>query len=85
MLCMWPLTVNIDVFIYELNDFVPSIKFSYDVENNGCLSFLDVNVFHTNNGFKFSFLESQLIYVLIFIFILTTVNGSKCLNFLLCF
>ena len=81
---MWPLTVNIGVFILELNDCVPSIEFYHDVENNGCLPFLDINVFHTNNGFKFSVFRKPT-NVLIFIFILTTVNRSKCLNFLLCF
>ena len=33
---------------------MPSIKFTYEVENNNCLPFLDVNIFHTHNGFRFS-------------------------------
>ena len=52
--CIWPLTANIEYFLVSLNNCVPSIKFTYEVEANGCLSFLDVNIFRGNSGFKFS-------------------------------
>lgn len=52
--CIWPLIVNIDAFILQLNSCVPSIQFTYEEEVNGCLPFLDVNIYRTFNGFKFS-------------------------------
>ena len=33
---------------------MPSIQFSFEEESNGCLPVLDVNIYRTFNGFKFS-------------------------------
>ena len=52
--CIWPLSADIDDFMFQLNNFVPSIQFTIEEENDGCLSFLDVNIHRTFNGFKFS-------------------------------
>ena len=52
--CIWPLEENVNTFLFNLNNQVPSINFTYEEENNFCLPFLDVCIYRNNNGFKFS-------------------------------
>ena len=52
--CIWPLRENVNTFLLELNDQVPSIRFTYEEENNCSLPFLDVVVHRNHNGFRFS-------------------------------
>ena len=54
ILCVWPETEDINRFLHELNNLVPSIKFTLEIESNGVLPFLDVNLHRINNSFKFS-------------------------------
>ena len=42
VLCLWPKSMNLQSFLYDLNNLVPSIKFSVEVEQQNCLPFLDV-------------------------------------------
>ena len=51
--CIWPTSENINDFLYNLNNLVPSIKFTLEHENNNKLSFLDLLIERTVNGFKF--------------------------------
>ena len=44
----------IDSFLKYLNSRHPKIRFTKDVENNGCLSFLDVNLRRVNNKLETS-------------------------------
>ena len=44
---------NLDEILDELNSLVPSIKFTIEKEENGCIAFLDVMVIKENNSIKF--------------------------------
>ena len=52
--CAWPADKDVDSFLSSLNSFVPSIKFTLEVEENGQLPFLDVMVHRTDRSFKFA-------------------------------
>ena len=52
--CIWPLIENVNNFLVNLNTLVPSIKFTIEEETDLCLPFLDVKIFRTDSGFKFS-------------------------------
>ena len=54
ILCIWPDNLDIDSFLNILNSLVPSIKFTLEIERDGSLPFLDVNIHRVNNNFKFS-------------------------------
>ena len=71
VLCLWPKSMNLQSFLYDLNKFVPSIKFSVEVEQQNCLPFLDVLIIRKEDDFYLMFTESQRIFVPIFIFIRT--------------
>ena len=45
---------HIDRFLAYLNSQHPSIRFTKDVENNGCLSFLDINLCRKENKLEMS-------------------------------
>ena len=63
--------MNLQSFLYDLNNLVPSIKFSVEVEQQNCLPFLDVLIIRKEDDFYLMFTESQRIFVPIFIFIRT--------------
>ena len=44
---------NVENFLKELNDLVPSIQFTLEKENNNTIAFLDILVIRSNNSFKF--------------------------------
>ena len=50
---IWPNNRDFEQFLQELNDAVPSIKFSVEYEQNGSIPFLDTKV--TRNGTEFMF------------------------------
>ena len=50
ILCLWPNHKPITPFFNQLNNLVPSIKFTYEVEVNNKLSFLDVSVCREIDG-----------------------------------
>jgi hypothetical protein len=50
---IWNKDNNLNVFLDELNNQVPSIKFTCEVEKEKTIPFLDVNVLRTDDGFKF--------------------------------
>ena len=52
--CIWPLEENVNEFLFNLNNQVPSIKFTCEEEIDACLPFLDVCIYRNINGFKFS-------------------------------
>lgn len=52
--CIWPENKNLDNFLILLNNLVPSIKFTIEIEQNFSLPFLDVIVHRQSNNFKFS-------------------------------
>jgi hypothetical protein len=51
--CCWPLDLNLDEFIINLNSLVPSIKFTIESEVEGSISFLDLKIIRSQNCFKF--------------------------------
>ena len=54
IICIWPNHEDIRTFQDNLNQLVPSIKFTMEIENNSCLPFLDVMVHRCDRKFKFS-------------------------------
>lgn len=44
ILCFWPSSEDIDVFLRKLNSLSPTITFTVETENDGCLPFLDVKI-----------------------------------------
>ena len=52
--CIWPGNKNLDNILLLLNNLVPSIKFTIEIEQNFSLPFLDVIVHRQSNNFKFS-------------------------------
>ena len=52
--CIWPLAENVKTFLINLNNLVPSIKFTFEEEVDCCLPFLDVRIYRTDIGFKFT-------------------------------
>ena len=54
VICIWPVNEDIRIFLDSLNQLVPSIKFTMEIENNSCISFLDVMVHRCDRQFKFS-------------------------------
>ena len=54
ILCLWPNDEAIDIFLPMLNNLVPSIKFTVEVEEDGKLPFLDCMIHRTDRSFKFS-------------------------------
>ena len=53
ILCIWPTHHNLNRFLVELNQLVPSIKFITEVEHNNSLVFLDVLIHREDGNFKF--------------------------------
>ena len=52
VLCLWHKSMNLQSFLYDLNNLVPSIKFS--VEQQNCLPFLDVLIIRKEDDFLFN-------------------------------
>ena len=52
--CIWPLAENVNPFLLNLNNLLPTIKFTYEEEIDSCLPFLDVLIYRTDTGFKFN-------------------------------
>ena len=53
ILCLWPFENNELDFLDNINNLVPSIKFTIESENNKCLPFLDVLIHRSLNNFEF--------------------------------
>ena len=53
VLCMWPNDHHLSDFLPKLNNLVPSIKFTTEVEQNNMLPFLDVTIHRCGRYFKF--------------------------------
>ena len=49
VICLWPSDRDPMLFLQELNDLVPSIKFKIEIENNNALPFLDTLVTRTHD------------------------------------
>lgn len=54
IICVWPGNQDVKNFFAKLNQLVPSIKFTMEMENDGCLPFLDVLIRRNSSGFKYS-------------------------------
>ena len=55
VLCLWPINDNLNNFFNNLNNLVESIKFTFEIEINNILPFLDVLIHRVEcSGFKFS-------------------------------
>ena len=54
IICIWPNNLDENVFLMSLNDLVPSIKFTMELEQNSSLPFLDVLIHRVDRKFKFS-------------------------------
>ena len=54
ILCLWPTNYDIDEFLVNINDLVPSIKFTLEIERDCTIPFLDVNIHRVDRRFKFS-------------------------------
>lgn len=54
VLCLWPCTEDLDAFLQSLNNLVPSINFTIELENYNKSPFLDCLVHREGNGLKFS-------------------------------
>ena len=52
--CIWPVHENLQEFLNNLNNLVPSIKFTVEEERNCNLNFLDVTVLRNDRNFTFS-------------------------------
>ena len=50
VLCLWPKDTPIIPFFNQLNSLVPSIKFTYELESNNSISFLDVKIHKKADG-----------------------------------
>ena len=53
IVCIWPIHHDLESFMVNLNNLVPSIKFTREIENNNCLAFLDVMIHRNGRSFKF--------------------------------
>ena len=53
ILCIWPIAHDLDDFLPKLNNLVPSIKFTTEIEQNNMLPFLDVTIYRCERYFKF--------------------------------
>ena len=49
---IWDTRFNIENFLQELNSLVPTIKFTLEKENNGCLNFLDTCIVRKGTELK---------------------------------
>ena len=54
IICIWPLEENVNNFLTNLNDLVPSIKFTMESENDSSLPFLDCMIHRVDKTFKFN-------------------------------
>ena len=55
IICIWPDIEDVNSFFNRLNNLVPSIKFTMELEDDNCsLPFLDCRIHRGNNNFKFS-------------------------------
>ena len=54
IVCVWPVSEDVEVFLYKLNGLVLSIKFTFEEEKDGILPFLDVSIHRIGKKFKFS-------------------------------
>ena len=59
VICLWPKSMNLWSSLHDLNNFVSSIKFSVEVEQQNCLPFLDVFIVRKEDDFYSMFTESQ--------------------------
>ena len=54
VLYIWPSHLNVDEFLNQLNNLVPSIKFTLETESNKTLPFLDILIHREDSQFKYS-------------------------------
>ena len=54
VLCLWPISDNVDIFLQNLNKLVPSIQFTVEREHDFSLPFLDVRIFRNNRDLKYA-------------------------------
>lgn len=54
VLCLWPVSEDLDCFLPRLNSLAPSIKFTVEVENDCKLPFLDCLIHRVEKRFLFS-------------------------------
>ena len=54
ILCLWPIADNVDIFLQNLNELVPSIQFTIEKEQDFSLPFLDVHIFRHGRNLKYS-------------------------------
>lgn len=54
VLCLWPCDENLDNFLSLLNNLVPTINFTVELENDCSLPFLDCRIHRIDKKFKFS-------------------------------
>ena len=54
IICIWPSNLDESDFLNIMNNLVPSIKFTVEVEKEKKLPFLDMNIYRTPNGFRYS-------------------------------
>ena len=53
IICLWPDLEDLNRFFNIINGLVPSIKFTMEMEVDGCIPFLDVLIHRCENNFKF--------------------------------
>ena len=54
VLCLWPVSEDLDSFLPQLNSLAPSIKFTVEVEDDCKLPFLDCLIHRVDKRFSFS-------------------------------
>ena len=54
VICLWPREDSVDNFLNSINNCVPSIKFTTEIEQNNQLPFLDLIIHRQPNCFKYS-------------------------------
>ena len=57
---IWDSHFNIDDTLHQLNNLVPTIKFTLEKEDNGCLNFLDTCVVRDGTELKFKIYRKQM-------------------------
>ena len=62
IICIWPLEENVNNFLTNLSDLVPSIKFTMESENDSSLPFLDCMINRVYKIFKFSIFRNLQMY-----------------------
>ena len=54
VLCVWPVNSDVDEFLSNLNNLVPSIKFTMEKEHNNAIPFLDILINRNNRELTYN-------------------------------